>query len=85
MKLSSVNATSLVREAIIEVAPDVIDDLDALDPDVDLWDVLELDSMDHQTVMALLVDRTGVDIAERDYPRLRSLSALSEHLVAGPT
>lgn len=75
-------AVAVVRDAIGDVAPEVVDELESIDGRTDLWEALELDSMDHQNVMVRLFDRTGVDIPERDYGRLRSLSALAAHLVA---
>ena len=70
----------LVRSAIAEVAPEVAPELDDLDPDVDLWRELELDSMDHLSVMTRLSEATGRDIPERDYPKLRSLHAICDYL-----
>jgi len=70
----------LVRSAIVEVAPELAPELDDLDPHADLWRELELDSMDHLSVMTRLSEATGRDIPERDYPKLRSLSAIREHL-----
>jgi len=52
----------------------------ALPHDVDLWAELQLDSMDHLTVMTRLSDRTGREIPEREYPRLTTVDALSRYL-----
>ena len=79
-RLTRNDADEIVRNAIAEVAPDVADELGSVDPTVDLWDVLDLDSMDHQNVMVAIFKRTGVEISERDYPSLRSLDRLAEHL-----
>ena len=65
-------AERLVRIVLHEVAPDA--DLDALDPDADLREALELDSLDFLQVVELLSERSGVRIDEEDYPRLRTLS-----------
>lgn len=73
-------AAGVVRSALVHVAPDRADDLDDLDPGVDLWHELNLDSLDHVTVMELIADVTGVDIAERDYPRLLSFDQLRAHV-----
>ncbi len=75
-------AHDVVVEAIAGVAPDVADELGTLDRTVDLWEELQLDSMDHLNVIAALADRTGIEIAERDYATLRSLEALAQHLAA---
>jgi acyl carrier protein len=71
---------ALVRQAIADVAPELRAELDDLDPHVDLWRELELDSMDHLSVMEKLSAATGRDIPERDYPRLLSLQAITEYL-----
>jgi acyl carrier protein len=70
----------LVRSAITEVAPELAPELADLDPDVDLWRELELDSMDHLSVMTRLAEATGRDIPERDYPKLLSLRAICDYL-----
>ena len=74
--------TALIFEAIIEVAPELDDELDELDPDVDLWSEFQLDSMDHLSVMTRLSEASGRDIPERDYPSLVSLRQLRGHLAA---
>jgi len=79
--LTTDQARATVVEAIARVAPDVADEIEGLDPSVDLWDALELDSMDHVNVMTQLTERTGVDIPERDYPELRSIESLIAHLL----
>lgn len=79
-RLTRNDADEMVRNAIGEVAPDVADELGSVDPTADLWDVLDLDSMDHQNVMVAIFRLTGVEISERDYPSLRSLDRLAEHL-----
>jgi len=71
---------ALVRSALVEVAPELEPELDDLDPDVDLWRELELDSMDHLSVMTRLSEVTGREIPERDYPRLRSLRSIGDYL-----
>ena len=70
----------LVRNAITEVAPELAPELADLDPDVDLWRELELDSMDRLTVMTRLSEATGRDIPERDYPSLVTLQSIRDYL-----
>jgi acyl carrier protein len=73
---------TMVVESIAKVAPDVAEEIPTVDPSIDLWDALGLDSMDHLNVMTELWERTGTEIAERDYGRLRSVDAIVEYLVA---
>jgi acyl carrier protein len=74
------SANDVVRSALAHVASDRIDDLDRLDPEIDVWRELDLDSLDHVTVMELISDAIETDIAEHDYPRLLSMRQLSEHV-----
>ena len=71
-----------MRRAIVDVAPEVEDELDGLDPSRDVFDVLGLDSMDHLTVMETLSMETGVDIPERQYGSLRSIESIGEYIAA---
>ena len=71
---------ALVRRSLTEVAPELAAELEDLDRHVDLWRELELDSMDHLSVMTKLSEATGREIPERDYPRLLSLQAISDYL-----
>jgi acyl carrier protein len=73
-------ALELVRSALANVAPGQVDELDQLDNHADVWRALNLDSMDHVTVMIQIAEATGSDIPERDYPRLLSLGQLCDHV-----
>ncbi len=65
-----------VLEAIARVAPDVEPELADLDPTVDLWNELQLDSMDRLSVLSQLAAATGIEIPERDAAGLTSLDAI---------
>lgn len=65
-------------EVIAEVAPDA--DPSVLSDDDDLLEELDLDSMDHLNVVAGLTERLGVDIPERDYPRIRTVAGVIDYL-----
>ena len=73
-------AFEVVRSALVLVAAERVDELEIIDPDTDVWRAFDLDSLDHLTVMNQIANTTGVDIAERDYTRLISLSQLCEHV-----
>jgi acyl carrier protein len=62
----------VVTDAITEVAPDV--DPAAIDPDSDLAEQLDIDSMDFLNIVMAIHERTGVEIPERDYPKLSTLN-----------
>lgn len=74
---------TMILAAIAAVAPEVEPELAGLDHDVDFWRELQLDSMDHLAVMCRLSDQTGVDITERNYPRLTTVNTLRDFLETG--
>lgn len=62
----------VVIRALTEVAPEI--DPAAIDPDADLAEQLDIDSMDFLNVVVAIHEQTGIEIAERDYPKLSTLS-----------
>jgi acyl carrier protein len=71
---------ALVLRVLGDIAPEA--DLAALKPDVPFRDQLDLDSMDLLNAVVGLHAAVGVDIPEADYPRLGTLEACVEYLVA---
>lgn len=69
---------SLVFEALAEVAPEA--DLASLREEVSLRDQLDVDSMDFLNFIIGVHERTGVEIPERDYPRLATVRGIVEYL-----
>ena len=70
--------TAVVIGAVTEIAPDV--DPDAIDPDADLAEQLDIDSMDFLNIVVAIHDRTGIEIPERDYPKLATLNDAVSYL-----
>jgi len=70
--------TAVVIGAVTEIAPDV--DPHAIDPDADLADQLDIDSMDFLNIVVAIHDRTGIEIPERDYPKLGTLNDAISYL-----
>jgi acyl carrier protein len=66
-------ADAAIKEALAQVAPDA--DIDALAPDVDLRETLELDSIDFLRFIEILSKRTGSRIDEDDYAQLDKLAS----------
>jgi len=66
--------------ALIEVAPEV--DPEAIDPEAVLTEQLDIDSMDFLNVIVAVHEQTGIDIPERDYPRLSTLNGAVRYLTA---
>ena len=62
----------VVRRVLADIAPEA--DLDRLDPGVDLQEQVDLDSMDFLNLVTAVSEATGVDIPERDYPLVATLS-----------
>jgi acyl carrier protein len=74
---------AIVLRELGHIAPESNTDID---PDTDLREQIDLDSMDILNLMIALHEATGVDIPEADYPRLatlnRSIAYLHERIKA---
>lgn len=62
---------SLLARLLHGVAPEV--DLEEIDPSAPLQEAAELDSMDFLNLVTALYEETGIDIPERDYPRIATI------------
>ena len=71
---------AVVRGVLGDVAPDV----DAQDADVhaDFHEEFGLDSMDTLNLAIGLAEAAGIDIPERDYPQIASISSCVAYLEA---
>lgn len=80
----TVDIAQTVRAVLSQIAPNA--DVDHADPDESLQEQLELDSMDFLNFVTELHERLGVDVPERDYPKLDSVAGavgyLEHHLAA---
>jgi acyl carrier protein len=63
---------ALVISVLTHVAPDI--DPTAIDPDAELVEQLDIDSMDFLNIVVEINERTGIDVPERDYPKLSTLN-----------
>jgi acyl carrier protein len=63
---------ALVISVVCQIAPDV--DPAAIDPAADLSEQLDIDSMDFLNIVVEINARTGIEIPERDYPKLSTLN-----------
>jgi len=68
----------VVIGTLTEIAPDT--DPAAIDPDADLVEQLDIDSMDFLNVVVAIHERTGIEIPERDYGKLSTLNELIVYL-----
>jgi acyl carrier protein len=69
----------LIR-ALTEVAPDV--DPAAIDAETDLAEQLDIDSIDFLNMLVNVHEQTGIEIPERDYPKLSTLNDAVAYLLA---
>ncbi len=67
-----------IEDAMGAVAPEA--DLTLIDPAARLQDELDLDSMDFLSFVVGLHERLGIEIPERDYPKLATLDGCVAHL-----
>ena len=72
-----------MRAVVLEVLADVAPEVNPvnIDPDVDFTEQLDLDSMDYLTWMLGINKETGIEIPERDYPKLMTLDGAVEYLM----
>jgi acyl carrier protein len=75
-----------LRELVLEMLSDIAPETDpsALDPNEDLRDELDLDSMDELNMITRVSERLQLDIPEKDYPQMRTLDGAVRYL-AGRT
>lgn len=73
-------ALALLGRLLHDIAPEA--DLASVAADALLQDELDLDSMDFLNLMTALKDETGIDVPERDYPRLASVSGFIRYIAS---
>ncbi len=72
-------ATTVIAQGLRGIAPEA--DLDEVRSDKPLQDELDLDSMDFLNLMVAIAESTGIEIPERDYPKVDTLDGLVAYLV----
>ena len=70
----------VVIRALTGVAPDI--DPAEIDPETDLAEQLDIDSIDFLNVVVAVHEQTGIEIPERDYPKLSTLDDAVAYLLA---
>jgi acyl carrier protein len=76
--MSNPDIRTVVREELNNIAPEV--DMATVDPAADVREALDIDSMDFLNFIAAIHRRLGVDIPERDYPKLITLDGAVDYL-----
>ncbi len=74
------DARRIVRESLAAIAPEI--DLAAVDARAAMRDELDLDSMDFLNFVVGIHDRTGLEIPERDYPRIATIAGCVDYVAA---
>jgi len=71
-----------IKNAIVGIINDILPDGDCsgLDPAGKLRDQLELDSMDFLDIVMELRKQYGVEVPEKDYPKLATLDSCVDYL-----
>ena len=71
-------ARAVIADVLAGIAPDA--ELDDIDPDGDLQQLADLDSMDFLALVEGIAGRLGVDIPEDDYDQLATLASATRYL-----
>jgi len=71
-----------IKDALVTIIQDILPDADLskLNPDAKLRDQIGLDSMDFLDVVMELRKRYGVEVLEKEYPRLGTLNSSLDYL-----
>jgi acyl carrier protein len=73
-------AAALLAAALHEIAPEV--EIGAVDPDLPLQEVADIDSTDFLSLVAAIHERTGIRIPYQDYPKLATLKLCATYLMS---
>jgi acyl carrier protein len=65
---------------ILDIAPEI--DISELDPNEDMRDELDLDSMDFIRLLEAIEKNMGVSIPETDYKQVHTLNTMAEYISA---
>ena len=76
--MSDIDIRKMLQEELNNIAPEV--DMASVDPDADLREAIDIDSMDFLNIVVEINARTGIDIPERDYPKLSTLNDAVSYL-----
>jgi acyl carrier protein len=72
---------AVVIAELSNIAPEA--DMATVTPESDIRETLDIDSMDFLNFITAIHQRLGVDIPERDYPKLFTLAGAVEYLGSG--
>jgi acyl carrier protein len=75
-------ATALLSGALRDIAPEM--DPGAVDHDLPLQEVADIDSISFIALVTAIHDRTGIQIPVRDYPKLATMNSFVAYLMSAP-
>lgn len=78
--MSNIDIRKAVTEELNNIAPEV--DMARVDPNADLREAIDIDSMDFLNFVTAIHHRLGIDIPEADYPRLITLAGAVAYIDA---
>ena len=78
--MSNAKLSDIVTSCLFGVAPDL--EGQVIDPDEPFREQFEIDSMDFLNFIIALHKETGIDIPEKDYPKLETLAGCLRYLQA---
>jgi acyl carrier protein len=73
-------ANALLADALHEIAPEV--DVGAVDRDLPLQEVADLDSISFMALVTAIHERTGIQIPVKDYPKLATMNSFVTYLMS---
>ena len=76
--MTETQLTATILQVLGQIAPEA--DLDALAPEANVREALDIDSFDHLNFLVGLHDALGVEIPEADYGQLTTLAAILTYL-----
>ena len=76
--MNELQARAVIERVLARIAPEV--DLAGIDPTESMTDQLAIDSMDQLNLVVGVHEETGIDIPERDYPKLATLEGFVGYL-----
>jgi acyl carrier protein len=77
--VSTDDPRALLAQLLHRIAPEV--DLDEVDPDAPLQESMDLDSMDFLNLVTALHEATGIEVPERDYPSLATITGFLDYVM----
>ena len=71
-----------LRDLVIAELGNIAPEFDAaqIDPNTDLREVLDIDSLDFQNFLSAVHKKTGINVPERDYGKLTTLNTALAYL-----